>query len=314
MLGLSLTGFLALTDRAIYQHVEYRGALTQLAAIADRFGPNDVLLLHSGSRDEPDLVATPLTFAFGVNAFTIKSTRPEQYAPQLARYVRRWQEQGRTVYLVVGPSGGVGLPGFQLAPAGRMALRHLDEFEQLQEQKPHNVQDFNLDFAVYRLAAGDSGTSAQPVPIAVDDYATQIRGFYRAEQIAGVDLAWTQGDALLRLPWPRDGGPRTVAVRLAGGLRPASIGSARACVEFWPETNFRSDPPENIAGALGCFELSEGMADYSLIIDPRAYPSPADGALLLRIHSDTWVPARADSAQIDQRTLGVQFGGITIRP
>ena len=150
-LGLALIGFLVLTDRGIYRHVEYDGALAQIETIADRFGPNDVLLFHSGSRDEPDLVATPLKFAFGLNAFTIKSSTPQQYAAQLARYVKRWQEQGRTVYLIFGPSGGMGLPGFQFAPAGRMALQHLSEFEQLQDQKPHNVQDFNLDFAIYRL-------------------------------------------------------------------------------------------------------------------------------------------------------------------
>ncbi len=155
-LALALIGFLAVTNRAIYGHVEYAGALAQLGTIAERFGPNDVLLFHSGSRDEPDLVATPLKYAFDLNAFTIKSSNPENYAPQIARYVQRWQEQGRNVYLIFGPSGGFGLPGLRFEPDGRMALEHLQEFEQLTDQKPHNVQDLNLDFAVYRVepAAG----------------------------------------------------------------------------------------------------------------------------------------------------------------
>jgi hypothetical protein len=311
-LGLALLGFLVLTDRGIYRHVEYDGALAQIETIADRFGPNDVLLFHSGSRDEPDLVATPLKFAFGLNAFTIKSSIPQQYAAQLARYVKRWQEQGRAVYLIFGPSGGMGLPGFQFAPAGRMALQHLSEFEQLQDQKPHNVQDFNLDFAIYRLDAGDSASSSTPATIALNDYAAQLRGFYRAEQIAGVDLAWTTGDTLLRLPWPADGRPRTLVIRLAGGQRPASIGPGRVCLEFWPEMNFTAAPPAAIPGTLGCFELKEQMAEYKLTIDPRVYPNAAAGAVLLRLRSDTWVPAKADPAQVDRRALGIQFGGLSV--
>jgi hypothetical protein len=312
VLSLALVCFMALTNRGIYRHVEYGGVLAQLQAIAGRFGPRDVLPFHSGSRDEPDLVATPLKYAFGVDAFTIKSSRPDRYAPQLARYVKRWQEQGRTVYVIFGPSGGFGLPGLRLDPAGRVSLRHLAEFEQLTDQKPHNIQDFNLDFAAYRLVAASDGQDSAPATIKADDYAAQVGGFYRAERVAGVDLAWTQGDALLRLPWPRGGEPRSVTLRLAGGVRPASLGPARACVEFWPEVNFRSDPPERIAGALGCFELSEPMAGYSLTIDPRIYPNAPEGALLLRIRSDTWSPARADPAQTDRRALGVQFGGLSI--
>ena len=125
-----------------------------------------------------------------------------------------------------------------------------------------------------------------------------------------MDLAWTQGDALLRLPWPADGGPRTRRHSARGGQRPASIGPGRVCLEFWPEMNFTAAPPAAIPGTLGCFELKEQMADYTLIIDPRVYPNAAAGAMLLRLRSDTWVPAKADPAQVDRRALGIQFGGL----
>jgi hypothetical protein len=309
-LALALVGFLVVTDRQIYRHVEYGGALAQIETIAGRFGPEDVLLFHSGSRDEPDLVATPLTFAFGLNAFTIKSTNPENYAPQIARYIQRWREQGRTVYLIFGPSGGMGLPGLRFEPAGRVALAHLDEFEQLTDQKPHNVQDFNLDFAVYQVEPSSNAPTAMVQSIAVDDYAAQARGFYRAEQVGGTALAWTQGDALLRLPWPSDGAALKVTIQLAGGRRPAGLGPARACLEFWPEANGRFDPPATLVGGPGCFELGEQMAGYTFTLDPRSYPGAEAGAALLRITSDTWVPAEVDPAQLDRRALGVQFGGL----
>jgi hypothetical protein len=312
-LGLVLTGFLVVTNRGIYRHVEYGGALAQIETIAKRFGPNDVLLLHSGSRDEPDLIATPLRFAFGVDAFTIKSSQPERYATQLARYIRRWQDQGRTVYMVFGASGGFGLPGLRYAPAGRMALQHLEEFEQLTNQKPHNVQDFNLDFSLYGLEA-DTGGPTAPAGLAVDDYAAQLGGFYRPERIAGVDLAWTQGDALLRLPWPRDGEPRKIIIRLAGGVRPASVERGRACISFRPETPFGLEGPLATFSSLGCFDLQQQMTNYVLTLDPRRYSTHASGSIVLRIRSGTWTPAKADPAQADQRALGVQFGGLSIAP
>jgi hypothetical protein len=310
-LGLALTGFLVVTNRGIYQHVEYGGALAQIETIAKRFGPNDVLLLHSGSRDEPDLIATPLRYAFGVDAFTIKSSQPERYAPQLARYIQGWQEQGRTVYMIFGASGGFGLPGLRYTPDGRMALQHLEEFEQLTNQKPHNVQDFNLDFAVYRLET-DAAASVAPVLINVDDYAAQLRGFYRPERIASVDLAWTQGDALLRLPWPRDGRLQKVVIRLAGGVRPASVMRGQACISVRPETPFGFEGPLATFSSLGCFDVQEQMSDYVLTIDPHYYSTHASGSIVLRIRSDTWTPAKADPAQIDRRILGVQFGGLSI--
>jgi hypothetical protein len=225
--------------------------------------------------------------------------------------VQRWQEQGRNVYLIFGPSGGFGLPGLRFEPDGRMALQHLQEFEQLTDQKPHNVQDFNLDFAVYRIGPATGAPPAASRAIAVDDYAAQARGFYRAEQVGGTALAWTQGDALLRLPWPSDGAPEEVTIQLAGGQRPAALGPARACLEFWPEEQGRFDPPGAIAGGPGCFELGAQMASYTFTLDPRSYPTGAD-AILLRIQSDTWVPAEADPAQIDRRALGVQFGGLRL--
>ena len=63
---------------------------------------------------------------------------------------------------------------------------------------------------------------------------------------------------------------------------------------------------------MGCVQLGEQMASYTFTLDPRAYPEAGSGTILLRIRSGTWVPARADPAQIDQRVLGVQFGGLGI--
>jgi hypothetical protein len=304
IVAMALIGFFAATNRPLYRHVEYAGALDQLAAAAERFQPGDVLLFRGLGRDTPDLVTTPLKYAFDLDTFAIRSVDPGKYAVQLADYVRRWQAQGRNVYLVLGPNGAAPLPGLRPVAVGPMSLR-LPEFQQLRDQKPSGVLEFAFNFTVYRL---DPDTAVPPSPrVAVNDYTAQVRGFYGTERIDGAAVAWTDGDAVLRVPVPPTG-QSSLAIELAPGTtRPAALGSAHACVSYLPERSFA------LSGApfLGeqCFDLGAGMQRYRIPIDSRNIPAHGTGTLLLRITSAAWVPAVADPAQHDQRRLGVQFGG-----
>lgn len=64
-------------------------------------------------RDVLDLIATPLHFAFGVDALTVKSRYPSDYANALGDQVRIWQAAGRSVYVAYSSSGAdFALPGF----------------------------------------------------------------------------------------------------------------------------------------------------------------------------------------------------------
>jgi len=309
-LTVLLVGFFAVTNRQLYSHVEYAGALDQLEALAHNFHPGDVLLFRGEGRDTPDLVATPLKYAFGLDTFAIRSGDPGKYAVELAHYVQHWQAQGRQVYLVLGPNGAVELPGLRPVRLGPASLR-LPEFQQLRDQKPSLAQEFNFDFVIYRLVSS-TAVPETPHVIAVDDYSAQVRGFYHTERIDGATVAWTNGDAVLRLPWPPDNAPQELTVELAAGVaRPAQLGPARVCLSFRPEASFALvDAP--FAGEQ-CFDLKgSGMAGYRYAIDPRGQPVPATGALLLRIASPTWSPAALDTVQHDARQLGVQFGGITV--
>jgi hypothetical protein len=315
LLALGLAAFLAQTSRTIYRHVEYGGVLDQLGAAAARFGPDDVLLFRggapevSGGRDYPDLVTTPLTYAFGLNATAVKSSEPGHYAQQLARYVQRWQAEGRQVYLAVGASGALALPGLRLEPAGAIELTNLREFEQLTSQKPSNVQTFGIDFALYRLAPGAPAPTAALAP---GDYAAQVRGFYHPERLAGESVAWTDGDALLRLNLPPQGAPGALTLRLAGGKRPASIGPARLCLSYRAEQSLWAEDPQAGFSPEQCLSLAEQPADYRLALDP-ALPRSATGTLLVRLRSEQpWVPASVDPALRDGRRLGAQFAGLRL--
>jgi hypothetical protein len=313
LLTIGLLGFNLATNLKIYTHTEYAGALDQIGAIAAQIEPDAVVLLRGGAptfasaRDIPDNLATPLIYAFGRNAFTIKSAQPGNYAEQLATYIGHWQATGRPVYLLVGASGAVGLPGYTLEAIGPAELS-LREFEQPTNQKPTNVQEYALSMRLYRVVA-----TSQPqafTAITADDYASQVSGFYRAEQLQGQQLAWTNGDALIRLPWPNQ--PISLTIQLAAGeTRPARLGPPQVCLSYRPEPRPWPEDP-NAPAFVGeqCFRIEPTLNTYQFTIDPRGMAVPANQTLVLRIQSDTWIPIRDDPTQRDVRRLGVLVGEI----
>lgn len=317
-LAALLTAFFVVTNRPIYAHVEYRGALAQLEAAADQFSADDAIVLMRGggpiyavSRDVPDLAATPLRFKSAIDAFTVKSSEPGRYADDLARVVARWQADGRDVYLALSASGGAfALPGYTLEPAGAFAL-DLPEFEALTDQKPRNVAQLAVSFNIYKLVPTTPGSiGTAQLPIGPTDVAAQIQGFYRAEIAdTGVRYSWTNGDAVLRLPWPADAAPQEITLQLAAGERPAHLGPAEVCVfarpeaPIWPTT-------ATTEVALGCVSPTETVGAYSLRLDPAALPPAPGGTLLLRLAGPAWIPAAEDARLSDRRAVHLQFYGM----
>ena len=328
-LAVTLIAFFVWTGRPIYTHTEYAGALPQLAAFAEQFNEDDILLFRGGgpvysmARDVPDIVVTPLHFAFNRDAFTVKSTHPGAYADLLAAQVRAWQAAGREVYLVLSAGGGeFALPGFTLQPVSEFVL-DVPEFEQLTDQKPRNIATLRLPFAVYRLVEGvPDQLTTLPTPLTATDFAAQVQGFYlpEADQLAPTlsptsgagTYAWTNGEALLRLSWSEQTGPQQVELRVAGGERPAHLGPAQVCLTLLPET-----APWPLAEgeevALGCRTLGAEVSTYRATIDPEQLANyPATGSMLLRLESSAWVPAATDPRLHDPRLIGIQFWGLSL--
>jgi hypothetical protein len=335
----ALIAFFAWTGRPVYAHVEYGGALQQLGAVAQRFDDDDVLLFRGGgptyhaARDVPDVVVTPLHFGFGLHAFTVKSSQPAAYADALAAQVRTWQAQGRAVYVVLSASGGsFALPGFGLEQVDTFTL-HVPEFEQLTNQKPRNVAQLRLPFAIYRLTDGQPGQLATlPAPLTMHDFAAQVQGFYipEAATAAGQTItttaalatppapgseprrapyAWTNGDALLRIPWHVGQQPRQFRIHAAAGKRPPHLGTARLCLALQPETGPWSATRTG-AVPLGCTLLHEAPGVYHFALTPEQVallPPAPTGSVLLHLESDNWVPAEEDPQQHDWRTVGAQI-------
>lgn len=324
-----LTLFFLWTGRPIYHHTEYAGILPQLEQLASRFETRDVLLFRGGAptygqfRDIPDLITTPLSFAFGHNALTIKSKEPAQYGDMLAAQVRRWQEEGRTVYLLLSASGGdVTFPGFAWEWVGEVSFQ-APEFEQLTNQKPHNVMHMRLPFTIYRvqpiqhLSQRPKEPEAIPVSLQLDgtDFSAQVRGFYLPEpheDDTGHRYAWTNGDALLRLPATGSELSDSVRIWLGGGKRPSHLGPAQVCLSLLPDlldTASLSHRTENITALpLPCLTLSEQIRPYQVPIPADARIIYAAHRVMLRLESQVWVPAEEDPRLHDRRGIGVQVG------
>lgn len=315
--------FFIWTGRPIYRHVEYQGAVEQIHTLAETFNPGDILLLRGGGptyghfRDVPDIVATPLHFLFGRDSFTIKSGEPQRYADALAAQIRAWQEQGHAVYMLLSASGGDFVPpGYQLRQVGVFTLR-LPEFEQLTNQKPRNVSSLTLPLAIYRLdEASEQEQHSSTSSLDVADFAAQVRGFYLPEG-AAQRYAWTDGDALLRLPLAplhaaQHPPPSTLSIWLGSGKRPPHLGPARACLSLVAEPSPHISSPSAGEVSLGCITLSSTIAEYSFDLAPDTLAA-LRGTVLLRITSEAWVPAEEDPHQHDHRPVGVQFHRLLIK-
>ena len=319
-LGLLQIAFYLYTNIPIITHTEYAGAIAQLTAAAAQFVPGrDVLLMRGGApiyaeaRDIPDLVATPFRYAFGLDAFAVKSTQPGKYADALTLAAQQLRAQGREVYLLLSTSGGsLALPGFALEPAGHFAL-DIPEFEQLTDQKPRNVARLSLPFAIYKLVpAAPNSIATNPPPLDSEAFAAQVTGFHRPEtRTTGESYAWTNGEATLRLPWSVGAVSSTLRLTLAGGERPPQLGQAQVCVSALPETTLwptTSGTPTE----LGCLTLGTQPDTYTLNLDPAQLPPAPSGTLLVRLTSSAWVPASEDARQSDRRSVGVQVGLVAL--
>lgn len=301
MLAVLMVAYLVYTGLPFYRHTEYAGALRQVEALAERFAPEDVLLLIDGGRDAPATIATPLKYLFERNAFLLMPDEPD--GARIEEQIRLWQSEGRGVYLLIGNDGGrLFLPHTRLHYLDRFELA-VPEFEQQTIQKPHNAYTLRQPFGLYVPEAWDgTGSLLGELPLEVDlgsgGYIYQAGGFYGDEASPdGTTYCWTGGRGLLRLPWPEEGAVR-LTLSLAGGRRPAEIGPAQ--VEVWLGERL-----------LGKWELEEGFTTRTVTLSAQEVPSGPGRTVLLALVSPTWTQADYGLGN-DRRPLGVQVDRVRV--
>ncbi len=209
------------------------------------------------------------------------------------------------------------VPETQFGPAFTVTLH---DFESLQLQKPHNPQENELRYTVYRYEPAQSdpplGTAPLTVTMGQADEKYDVAGFYGIERDRDdpTPYRWTGPVALLRIPWAaslaQHGG--TITLRLAGGKRPATL-TDPAHVRIALDPGLNEDGP-----TLAEFDLTRDFAEYTVTIPPNALPLSDDGTVLLHIESrKAWSPqdyAPPDAPIYDDRALGVQVQSVTLTP
>ncbi|HEY8291549.1 MAG TPA: hypothetical protein VIG44_03630, partial [Thermomicrobiales bacterium] len=180
-----LVVFFVATRAGTWTVQRYSGAEAQLRQIADQFPANSVLLF-SGDRDQPHLLATPFQFIYGRTSFVISTNNPR--GDLLEAWLNR-ESAMHPVYILMGNDGGkLFFPHTRLVPETRFGPTFtvaLHDFESLQLQKPHNAQENDLRYTVYRYepAGADSPLGAPPLTITMGqaDEQYDIAGFYSVE-------------------------------------------------------------------------------------------------------------------------------------
>ncbi len=333
-LGLAalLFGFLGYTNARLVTHREYAGVLDQTRALADRFGPDDIIIF-SGPRDETPKLATPLHYLFGRESWVITTNFPD--GALLDAWVSRQEAAGRRVHLLLSAGGGkLFLPQHQLVATDHVEVPLL-QVEQLKNQKPFNEQTNGLGYTLYGLRpvpTGQNALGALPYRVVAGeaDEAAQLgtfgteAGFYNVERdvVNGTPnppYRWTDGEALLRIPWPTDGRPLTLRLTLDAGPRPASLPPAQVVVGIRPTPG--GDDKER---PLTILTVQSGWAEYTVTIPADALDRTEDGTALIHLGMPrifdgkewrpapgaTWRPSAhpdATNRSSDSRDLHIRF-------
>jgi len=323
-LGLAAAALLVLffvaTRAGTWTVRRYSGVEEQMGQIAAQF-PANSLLLFSGDRDQPHLLATPFQFIYGRTSFVISTNNPR--GDLLEAWLNR-ESATHPVYILMGNDGGkLFFPHTRLVPETRFGPTFtvtLHDFESLQLQKPHNPQENDLRYTVYRYepAHADPPLGAAPLTITMGqaDEQYDVAGFYGIEHDRNdpTPYRWTGPTALLRVPWTaslaQTGG--TITLRLAGGMRPAALTEPA-------HVRIALDPGLNAPGpTLAEFDVAPEARDYTVTIPPNALPVSDNGTALLHIESrKTWSPqdyAPPNAPIYDSRALGVQVQSVTLTP
>ena len=338
----ALVLFLGYTNARLIAHREYAGVLDETAALATRFGPDDILLF-SGPRDETPKLATPLEYLFGRESWTITTNTPD--GKKLDDWITAQEAAGRRVHVLMSAGGGkLFLPHHQFVATDRITVPLL-QFETLENQKPYNPQRNVLGYTLYDLrpvAAGANALGDLPYRVAAgrgDERALlgakeTGTGFYNVEcdpPTATCDAAtappgvtpyrWTDGAALIRIPWPAEGRPLTLRLTLSAGPRPASLPPARIVVGIRPAAAFADQERQ-----LATLTVGDEWATYTVTIPAGVMPPTGDGTALIHLAMPrtadgkpapgaTWKPSDypdETNNSADPRELHVRFASLEL--
>jgi len=321
--------FFVYTLRPIFSHVEDKGTIAQISALAQKLPANSVTIM-SADRDTPYVVLTPLRFIYDRDVLALSqdidlSRGVEQQVAFnsgiVSGSVAGWLKGKRPVYAMLGANGGkLNLPGYDLKPVEEWTYT-TEELEQLYYQKPLNIFTGSLHYGLYQVVPRTVTPTLQ-LPLNVDmggtfDYPYTVSGWFDKEKDSnGATYRWTGPDAVLRLPAPTSPATLTVTLRLSAGPpqrcapAPNRTAPAQVSLDYGSTAVMTASLP--VACQPPARDNQPQPGNFTELRGQISVATPPPGGwLYLRLHATAWQPA-ADTPGADARRLGVQVDSIGV--
>lgn len=296
VLGVLLFSWLLYNGRAVLTLVEYKGLVEQLDRVSEQLDPASVILFEdevpvgSGST-----FGTPLQYVYGFTAFDLQESQIEDES--LSQLIRDWQEEGYTVYWVLGSHAADALPdGLILEPefAAEFAYERLESsYWHFPERK--FLQQTRLEFYRPVTVSARVCSSYHRLDVGSFDRWSVEDGFYTDSIMESRSVRWTNGAATLEFPCVAMGKAAYVAVTVGTVLgQPATSREVTLTWDGIPQGEWEIE-----AGEFSTikFHLPEAMVvgkEHQLGID-----------------SEHWIPVN-HGLGADERELGVLIDEVVI--
>lgn len=296
--GLLGASFLR-TAEPIRDHIEYEGLVPKVEALADRFGPNDLVLVESrDSGGDVHVLATPLAYIYARNVLVLASAKPEK--ADMAAFVAWARTQYERVFFIGGGGTDLVSPHYGIRPLASERFE-VPEFESTADRFPtRSARKFI--FGIYEFVEPPRGDEAGMYELDIGEHDDlQVLRFHSAEQTNGRTFRWSQSTSYVIVgSVPPDATELTLV--LADGGRPGSAPAARVAIYVGTRR-------------LGEIVVSPGgFRPYSVALPPDLRPQSgtADQTLTLRLVSTVWNPHDLLGSP-DDRQLGVMVDRVTIK-
>ena len=286
-----------LAAKTVAKHVEYKGAIAQIDALASRFTTRDLIIVESrDAGGDFHVLALPLAYEYGLQVLVLEVPTPDRHL--FASFLDDALKKYERVFFI----GGAGtdlLSGRMTATPLAFTPLRLPEFETTDwNVVPKAIRSKDLGYSVYQLKFGDGARAGFDLDVGYLDDLNVVR--FSAREVAdGRSFRWTRRLSFVAATG-LTGSEHELEMVLHDGGRPKNAPPATLDVFF-------NDIP------LGRINVGTGFQTYRLPIPIEAIRAAArsDDPAQLRLLSSTWSPHDILGSS-DTRELGVMVDRIAI--
>jgi len=295
VLAIVLAASFLQTSLAVAEQMPYQGAVWQVSRLAGQLSDRAAVIFESPLIGDP--LALPLTYLYDRDSFVLQGQGLDN--EPFSDLVERWRNRGREVFYVAYDGlTRVRSDDYIFSPVGEVAL-DIPLPETSFDHLPQGMVHTSYDLEVYKIEpAWKREGAAYPFSLDVGrfDYGHLVGGFYAREGGPGGWYRWTGKTAEILLPWVPEGKSLLLSLTV-GSPRPAGVEPAEVSV-YLNEC------------LLDRFKLADEFKTQTVIVPADAVADPQARTALLRLETNTWIPAEAGLG--DVRELGIVLDRIEL--